>query len=247
MAGMNSGTMSQLPMIDMSSTQALLNIVRSASAQNAQQLETYLRSSSSSATAATSATKRPADPHAPLDLSAHVAKRPYIDPLAPFKAVEMEALLPAGGKKSPTRPPTGGSANKTLPMSCRLTCAADSCSPAATQVQLWTVTDVVNFVKTIDLCQEYAEVSYRLFSLFVPTFSSSKDPLHPPPHSLRIHFVDAKLIYSINGPLCWKVNARLSFSKQNSSKRRNISQHFLQEHDMENYQQLTKVFKNWKF
>jgi len=178
MAGMNSGAMSQLPMIDMSSTQALLNIVRSASAQNAQQLETYLRSNSSSSGAghtgaggsgsgagggtgaAVSATKRPADPHAPLDLSAHVAKRPYMDPLlAPFKAgVEMESLVPAGGKKSPTRPPTGGSANKSLPLSCRLTCAADSCSPAATQVQTWTVSDVVNFVKTIDLCHEYAEV-----------------------------------------------------------------------------------------
>ena len=165
MAGMNpGGAMSQLPMIDMSSTQALLNIVRSASAQNAQQLETYLRSSSSSssATAATAATKRPADPHAPLDLSAHVAKRPYIDP---FKSVQMESLVPVvvvgGGKKSPSRPSTGAAANKTLPLPCRLACAADSCSPAAAQVQLWSVADVVNFVKTIDLCHEYAEVSFK--------------------------------------------------------------------------------------
>ena len=213
MAGMNSGAMSQLPMIDMSSTQALLNIVRSASAQNAQQLETYLRSNSSSSGAghtgaggsgsgagggtgaAVSATKRPADPHAPLDLSAHVAKRPYMDPLlAPFKAgVEMESLVPAGGKKSPTRPPTGGSANKSLPLSCRLTCAADSCSPAATQVQTWTVSDVVNFVKTIDLCHEYAEVSliyifnYPLlnYQQQPPTLSTRPPPLPPPPsHSV---------------------------------------------------------------
>merc|ERR1712071_589886 len=61
-------------------------------------------------------------------------------------------------KKSPSRPSTGAAANKTLPLPCRLACAADSCSPAAAQVQLWSVADVVNFVKAIDLCHEYAEV-----------------------------------------------------------------------------------------
>jgi len=197
MAAMNPAAMSSFPMIDMSSTQALLNIVRSASAQNAQQLETYLRSNSShhsTASSATSgATKRPrsaeAAPapasHAPLDLSAPLAKRPYIDasayPFSSFKSViEMESLVASGGKKSPaataaaaprSTPPAlmpvisprplaalSERPTKALPLSCRLTCAADACNPAATQVQLWTIADVVNFVKTIDLCHEYAEV-----------------------------------------------------------------------------------------
>ena len=67
----------------MSSTQALLSIVRSASARNTQQLDTYF-SGVGTPTSAVSL-KRPAETvglstHIPLDLSASMVKRPYVEP-----------------------------------------------------------------------------------------------------------------------------------------------------------------------
>ena len=193
------------PMIDMSSTQALLNIVRSASAQNAQQLETYLRGAS---TPTPTATKRPAESasaasSSPLDLSASMAKRPYLEPAAMEPGRGFRDLFglksPAGegieasrdknpslnGKKSPSSrassaslaapaaPQTSPRSEKrvatpksSLPIACRLTCAADTCSPGAVQVKSWAVSDVFDFVKSIDLCAEYAEVRSRSSPLF---------------------------------------------------------------------------------
>lgn len=217
------------PMMDMSSTQALLNIVRSASAQNAQQLESYLRGASSAtsgaaaagASAVAMATKRPAETcssaasSSPLDLSASMAKRPYLEaatreepgrgfrdlfglksPVTDQQQQQHHHLPLTNGKKSPSaRAPSGpppllsqtsprsaggekrvsaakifssssstsSSATAALPIACRLTCAADTCSPGAVQVKSWSVGDVVDFVKSVDLCAEYAEVS-ELFS-----------------------------------------------------------------------------------
>lgn len=60
------------PLVDMSSTQALLSMVRTASAQSATQLETYLKG----------AIKRPPDnPNNPLDLSSNAATPPPAPPL----------------------------------------------------------------------------------------------------------------------------------------------------------------------
>lgn len=194
------------PMIDMSSTQALLNIVRSASAQNAQQLESYLRGSTNSSSVAS--TKRSADTaslasSSPLDLSASMAKRPHLEPVAgsgfrdlfglKSPAVETNEIAvrdradirsaqALNGKSPPSRAPSVPSfpapllsqtsprsaekreptpkfsSSSSLPIACRLTCAADSCTPGAVEVKSWTVSDVVDFVKSIDLCVEYAEV-----------------------------------------------------------------------------------------
>ena len=208
MAGLNPVGLSPFPMIDMSSTQALLNIVRSASAQNAQQLDTYLRNNAAASGAgAATPTKRPAETaplsHTPLDLSAPVAKRPHLEhhQSAAYhfghirtSAYGAEALKDSrfkdSGKKSPPAqrmaPPVAisprvssdktpktpasasASASWQLPMSCRLACAADACSPAAVKVQSWAVSDVVDFIKSIDLCHEYAEVSPLSPNLTLP-------------------------------------------------------------------------------
>lgn len=155
-------------MMDMSSTQALLNIVRSASAQNAQQLESYLRGAATTNTT----TKRSADAaglSSPLDLSASMVKRPspyLLDP--PAAPTKSPIQYSPTGKKSPSSRSTPTEAKRvTTPssrppptsISCRLPCAADSCTPAAVQVRGWSVSDVVDFVKSIDLCAEYAQVS----------------------------------------------------------------------------------------
>lgn len=171
------------PMIDMSSTQALINIVRSASAQNAQQLDTYLRSSGNNSSGS-SGNKRPSEASSsPLDLSASVAsKRPCYGDSAQLKSaselvklVSTAAAATQAAKKSPTSPrdhqrrqaamaapaafKQSPSTMSALPIACRLSCAADACSPGAVQVGSWCVDDVVDFVSSIDLCCEYAQVS----------------------------------------------------------------------------------------
>ena len=172
------------PLMDMSSTQALLNIVRSASAQNAQQLQSYLRPTSAPVTATTGAaaaaaasTKRPlavAVDHCPLDLSASVtSKRPapavvaynYLEEL---NSSSREKASPKTRTMTPIKMVTSSAAavaaavqqqqQQQLPIGCRLACAADACTPAAIQVRNWTVDDVVDFVTGIDLCSDYAQV-----------------------------------------------------------------------------------------
>ena len=182
------------PIMDMSSTQALLNIVRSASAQNAQQLQSYLRPAASSVPSAAAApvgaaaantattgqaTKRPlavAVDHCPLDLSASVtSKRPapaaynYLDELSskqkpspkrtmtPIKMVTSSAAAVAAAAAAAAA--AAQQQQKQLPIGCRLACAADACTPAAVQVRNWSVDDVVDFVNSIDLCSDYAQVN----------------------------------------------------------------------------------------
>lgn len=180
-------------MMDMSSTQALLNIVRSASAQNAQQLESYLRGAAAGTVPTSpivnnnvSATKRSAETaglmSSPLDLSASmVHKRPYMEPRGALKSPLVAGDYPAGkvsppsSRSTPTNrgelnarrvttpktvQPSPQSAVAALPMSCRLSCAADACTPGAVQVRGWAVAEVVDFVKSIDLCAEYAQVRH---------------------------------------------------------------------------------------
>lgn len=186
------------PNMDMSSTQALLNIVRSASARNnqQQQLDTYL---SPAASSLSSSLKRPAaemtmalTSHTPLDLSASMVKRPYVleqpqegrnQRLHPSSrspaVVESDNLVkdnsPIGSSRQSSRFLTDvitacytnqtAEKNKAttekvgqLPASCRLSCAAHACSPTAAEVRQWSIAHVVDFVKSIDLCTEYAQV-----------------------------------------------------------------------------------------
>ena len=192
---------SSSPAMDMSSTQALLSIVRSASARNTQQLDTYF-SGVGTPTSAVSL-KRPAETvglstHIPLDLSASMVKRPYVEPQSEsfgrgrFRehsssrspAIESDTILKdrqysPTGRKSPSarfitdvisayanaqaEKKVATQPNKVsvaqLPANCRLSCAAHSCSPAAAEVREWSISHVVDFVKSIDLCAEYAQVN----------------------------------------------------------------------------------------
>lgn len=153
------------PMMDMSSTQALLNIVRSASSRNAQHIETYLRGSPVSL-------KRPAESapaHSPLDLSAPPVKRPFVESyersaFLAAKSIDPDSL-PVKKKYLQSEDKLASPREKRVPtpkaaqFNCRSTCSADSCSAGAVQVHAWSIGEVVDFVRSIDLCAEYAEVS----------------------------------------------------------------------------------------
>ncbi|XP_068215497.1 uncharacterized protein [Palaemon carinicauda] len=147
------------PLVEISSSQVLLNMVRNASAAQQSQLENYLRG----------AMKRPADaPTSPLDLSASVtAKRPRTDPPKSFDVKTLFGLQQEEEKKtepkshittttrSPTPPkprPTPSPGNHKSPTPC-----SDKNCPSLETIGHWTVDDVCSFVASIELCSEYAE------------------------------------------------------------------------------------------
>jgi len=173
------------PLVDMSSTQALLSMVRTASAQSANQLETYLKG----------AVKRPPDnPNNPLDLSphAHAHAQPLKKPrrhtpslseslYGPDALVNLPVLnalqrttkdrlqakrtgsvSPKPKSKLATSPSNAASGSRpSTANSCLSLCSTPGekpCSSSAdTQtVAHWTVDDVCNFITSIDLCAEYA-------------------------------------------------------------------------------------------
>ena len=132
------------PMMDMSSTQALLSMVRSASSRN--MTDSYVRPVALKRSAETT--------HSPLDLSSPPVKRPDMESLpVKKKYLQTEEKLASPREKRTPTPKAGQQFN------CRSTCTADSCSPAAVEVNGWSVGEVVDFVRNIDLCSEYAEVS----------------------------------------------------------------------------------------
>ncbi|XP_071545847.1 uncharacterized protein [Panulirus ornatus] len=144
------------PLVEMSSSQVLLNMVRNASATQQSQLENYLRG----------AMKRPADaPTSPLDLSATMAtKRPRTEPSKSFDVKTLFGLSHEEEKKieakthtarSPTPPkprptPSPGTHKPSTP------CSDKNCSSLET-IGHWTVDDVCSFVGSIELCAEYVE------------------------------------------------------------------------------------------
>lgn len=146
------------PLVDMSSSQVLLNMVRNASATQQSQLENYLRG----------AMKRPADaPTSPLDLSASMAtKRPRTEPSKSFDVKTLFGLQHEEEKKletkahttrSPTPPkprPTPSPGSHKPPTPC-----SDKNCPSLETIGHWTVDDVCSFVGSIELCAEYVEVS----------------------------------------------------------------------------------------
>lgn len=186
-----------MPAMDMSSTQALLNIVRSASAR-AHQLDTYF-----GGTGITAGSKRPMEVtglQTPLDLSASMVKRPCIDPttesmgtnrMTERTTLRSPATTESDSMKDNSHYYQGNRASSTfmtdviaacythaaqkkeavvlqsskiaaapLSATCRLNCAAQhTCSPTATEVREWSIAHVVDFVKSIDLCTEYAQVA----------------------------------------------------------------------------------------
>ncbi|KAF3428681.1 hypothetical protein E2986_00954 [Frieseomelitta varia] len=127
------------PMLDMSSTQALLHMVRTANAaQNAAELETYLKG----------ANKRDAGVTSPLDLSSPGG-------FAPRKRQRAETRR--SGSVSPKPKPTPRPTTPP-PVRCPSLCGHMPCGDGQA-VNRWTVEDVVNYVSSIDICAEYAQVS----------------------------------------------------------------------------------------
>lgn len=179
------------PLVDMSSTQALLNMVRTASAQSANQLETYLKG----------AMKRsPDNPNNPLDLSSNAVPPPLKkqrkhtpslseslygpDALLNFpmltalqrttkdrlQAKRTGSVSPKPKSKLATSPSNAASVSRpSTANSCLSLCSTPGekpCSSSAdTQtVAHWTLDDVSSFVTSIDLCAEYAPVSLPHYS-----------------------------------------------------------------------------------
>ncbi|KAG8284147.1 hypothetical protein J6590_003840 [Homalodisca vitripennis] len=171
------------PLVDMSSTQALLNMVRTASAQSANQLETYLKG----------AIKRPPEnSNNPLDLSSNAVTPPLKkarkhtpslseslygpDALLNFpilnalqrttkdrlQSKRTGSVSPKPKSKLATSPSNAASVSRpSTANSCLSLCSTPGekpCSSSAdTQtVAHWTVDDVCNFITSIDLCAEYA-------------------------------------------------------------------------------------------
>ncbi|XP_076284609.1 uncharacterized protein LOC143211076 isoform X1 [Lasioglossum baleicum] len=129
------------PMLDMSSTQALLHMVRTANAaQNAAELETYLKG----------ANKRDAGVTSPLDLSSPGG-------FAPRKRQRAETRR--SGSVSPKPKPTPRPTTPP-PVRCPSLCGHMPCGDGQA-VNRWTIEDVVTYVSSIDSCAEYAQVSHK--------------------------------------------------------------------------------------
>ncbi|KAF7393108.1 serine/threonine-protein kinase Warts-like isoform X6 [Vespula maculifrons] len=127
------------PMLDMSSTQALLHMVRTANAaQNAAELETYLKG----------ANKRDAGVTSPLDLSTPGG-------FAPRKRQRTETRRSGSVSPKPKATPPGPSTPP--PVRCPSLCGHMPCGDGQA-VNRWTIEDVVNYVSSIDICAEYAQV-----------------------------------------------------------------------------------------
>ncbi|OAD60267.1 hypothetical protein WN48_06117 [Eufriesea mexicana] len=126
------------PMLDMSSTQTLLHMMRTANAaQNAAELETYLKG----------ANKRDAGVTSPLDLSSPGG-------FAPRKRQRTETRR--SGSVSP-KPKATPRPTTPPPVRCPSLCGHMPCGDGQA-VNRWTIEDVVNYVSSIDICAEYAQL-----------------------------------------------------------------------------------------
>lgn len=157
---------------DFSSSQTLLNLVRTASAQSASQLENYLKG----------AVKRSADGESrldPLDLTVgNVHKRPKLDSSVGFKdnilQNDVEDIntrttkawcMSLMDKRMHSSPISSTRTSPKIQNSERVRCASlcidKSCSSQseASDLSNWTVDDVVKFVSSVETCSDYAEVS----------------------------------------------------------------------------------------
>ncbi|KAH0951999.1 hypothetical protein HN011_005647 [Eciton burchellii] len=128
------------PMIDMSSTQALLHMVRTANAaQNAAELETYLKGANKRDTGVTS----------PLDLSSPGGFAPRKRQKQEINRRSESVSPKPKSTARPTTPP---------PIRCPSLCGHMPCGEGQ-DMNRWTIEDVVSYVSSIDICAEYAQVS----------------------------------------------------------------------------------------
>ncbi|XP_057373975.1 uncharacterized protein LOC130694882 [Daphnia carinata] len=181
------------PAMDMSSTQALLSIVRSAAARGSPRIDPYVGDTATRTGIAS--LKRPAETvavasHIPLDLSASMAKRPNRD--SQLESLSRSQLSQRSSSRSPAmdlnnvpgrqfssigrKSPSSRFASDTinaygekkvpiqnkiavaqLPSNRSLGCSAHSCNATAAEVREWSISHVVDFIKSIDLCCEYAQ------------------------------------------------------------------------------------------
>lgn len=156
---------------DFSSSQTLLNLVRTASAQSASQLENYLKG----------AVKRSADGESrldPLDLTVGAVKRPKLDSSIGLRDNFLQhevddcstrttkaSWMSLMDKKMHSSPISSTRTSPKILNSERLRCTSlcldKSCSSQseASDLSHWTVDDVVKFVSSVETCSDYAEVS----------------------------------------------------------------------------------------
>ncbi|CAG0915415.1 unnamed protein product [Notodromas monacha] len=201
-------------MLDMSSTQALLNVVRNASPQNAAQLENYLRNVMGHKRAMDAAAP-PAGAANPLDLSQPPIKKTKLDyDLHPYGSRDFKDLfgLRSTSSSSSSMPsdkedtvpkaasPTGSSASVCSPRGglqqqqqqpatptskqlqgppqspssssvgqqqqqqqqpgCLASCGDRLCAAKREEVEAWGVDQVCGFVRSIDICADYADVTH---------------------------------------------------------------------------------------
>ncbi|CAL4147971.1 unnamed protein product [Meganyctiphanes norvegica] len=144
------------PLVDVSSTQVLMNLVRNASASASQQaqLDNYLRGAS----------KRPSEgPTTPLDLSASMPnKRLCTEPAKSFDVKNFLAIPQDTEKRSEIPKPYTKTSSVTtkvtsVPRKKSPTLCSDKSCPSLEVIAHWTVEDVISFVGSIDLCAEYSE------------------------------------------------------------------------------------------
>lgn len=168
---------------DFSSSQTLLNLVRTASAQSASQLENYLKG----------AVKRSADGESrldPLDLTVGTIKRPRLEPGIGLRdnllhnetdgsdgstktssslSASKPSWLSLMDRRSHSSPTSSSRTSPKIQNSERSRCASlcidKSCTSQseASDLSRWTVDDVVKFVLSVETCSEYAEVSCHFY------------------------------------------------------------------------------------
>lgn len=138
----------KFPMIDMSSTQTLLSMVRSASAVAANNLESNLKASGA---------QNHKRPNSPLDLSSR--DLPNTPPPPPLKKSKLRNPLLDGNLnlKSGSNPTLTSTTSASTTSPCPSSCST-GCSEEAQIMINWTVEEVCRFVATIDLCKDYVEV-----------------------------------------------------------------------------------------
>lgn len=164
-------------LVDMGSTQALLNMVRTASSGSVNQLESYIKGVSG---------KRPPDiANNPLDLSPNAppSKKPKRPSCSSSESFSSESSVPTyrmkdrminkrSGSVSPKpRSKSILSVDRTQPLDNRSTTCLSICTLSLDRtcpshegienLSRWSIDDVHNFVSSIDICAEYADVSIQ--------------------------------------------------------------------------------------
>ncbi|XP_065578692.1 polycomb protein Scm-like [Artemia franciscana] len=135
---LNQASFGHYQMMDMSSTQALLNIVRSASSQS---------NHSDTRSTPKRNLESPVATSTPLDLSSMQNKKPRLDDSGNDSIQGREDIKSELLRETPVNEGTGDAG------SCQ-----GHCEEAAKEMSTWSIETVSTFVANIDLCSEYADV-----------------------------------------------------------------------------------------